>query len=149
MKIYRIAKQNFINDLTGEGARLYGGRWNRKGTAMLYFSEHLSLCVLEMLVHTNQQLINNNYYFIEVEISEKKIKPISESRLPFNWRSNNLISETQDFGSDWLQKSKELAIRIPSAVLPSESNILINPNHIEVSKIKIIKTSELNLDTRL
>lgn len=149
MKIYRIAKQKFINDLTGEGARLYGGRWNKKGSAMLYFSEHLSLCVLEMLVHTDQQLITNNYYFIEVEISEKKIKSISESKLPFNWRSNNLISETQGFGSDWLQKSKELALRIPSAVLPSESNILINPNHIKASEIKIIKTSELNLDARL
>jgi len=149
LKIYRIAKQKFINDLTGEGARLYGGRWNKKGSAMLYFSEHLSLCVLEMLVHTDQQLITNNYYFIEVEISEKMIKSISESKLPFNWRSNNLISETQDFGNNWLQNNKELALRIPSAVLPSESNILINPNHIEVSKIKIIKTSELNLDARL
>ena len=149
MKIYRIAKQKFINDLTGEGARLYGGRWNKKGSAMLYFSEHLSLCVLEMLVHTDQQLITNNYYFIKLEISEKKIKSISESKLPFNWRSNNLISETQDFGNNWLQNNKELALRIPSAVLPSESNILINPNHMEISKIKIIKTSELNLDARL
>jgi len=149
LKIYRIAKQKFINDLTGEGARLYGGRWNKRGSAMLYFSEHLSLCVLEMLVHTDQQLITNNFYFIEVEIPEKKIETISENKLPNNWRSNNLISETQDFGTNWLQKNNDLALRIPSAVLPSESNILINPNHIMASKIKIIKTSALHLDARL
>ncbi len=149
MKIYRIAKQKFVNDLSGEGARLYGGRWNKRGTAILYFSEHVSLCVLEMLVHTNQQLITNNYFFIEVEIPENHIKTIPENKLPTNWRSNNLISETQVFGSNWLQNNEELALRIPSVVLPSESNILINPNHIQVSKIKIIKTSELNLDTRL
>ncbi len=149
MKIYRIAKQKFINDLTGEGARLYGGRWNKRGSAMLYFSEHLSLCVLEMLVHTDQQLITNNYYFIEVDIPKKKIETISKSKLPLNWRSNNLISETQNFGTNWLQKNNDLALRIPSAVLPSESNILINPNHITASKIKIIKTFALNLDARL
>ncbi|MCF6307489.1 MAG: RES family NAD+ phosphorylase [Flavobacteriaceae bacterium] len=149
MKIYRIAKQKFINDLSGEGARLYGGRWNKKGCAMLYFSEHLSLCVLEMLVHTNQQLITNNYFFFEVEIPVKHIKTILENKLPINWRSNNLISETQVFGSNWLQNNKDLALRIPSAVLPSESNILINPNHIQFSKIKVIKVSELNLDARL
>jgi len=149
LKIYRIAKQKFINDLSGEGARLYGGRWNKKGSSMLYFSEHLSLCVLEMLVHTDQQLITNNYYFIEVEIPEENIKRLAPKKTPKNWRSNNLISETQDFGANWLQRNKGLALRVPSAVLPNESNILINPHHKEFSKIKVIKVSELNLDARL
>ena len=59
MKIFRVAQHNFIQDLSGEGARLFGGRWNKKGDAMIYFSEHLSLCVLELLAHMDYQFISN------------------------------------------------------------------------------------------
>lgn len=149
MKIYRISKRNFIEDLSGEGARLYGGRWNRKGHSMLYFSEHLSLSVLEILVHTNQQLITNDYWFLEVDIPEKDIANIELKDLPNNWRTNSLISETQDFGTNWLLKNKELAVLIPSAVLPIENNILINPKHLRFSYLKVGRISELNLDARL
>ena len=149
MKIYRIAKRNFIEDLSGEGARLYGGRWNRKGHSMLYFSEHLSLSVLEILVHTVQQLITNDYWFLEVEISEKDIVNVQLKDLPNNWRTNSLISETQDFGTNWLLKDNELAVRIPSAVLPFENNILINPKHLRFSSLRVAGISELNIDARL
>lgn len=149
MKLYRIAKKIFIEDLSGEGARLYGGRWNKVGIPMLYFSEHMSLCVLEILVHIEQQLVSNDFYFIEVEVPDKYIKSISQKDLPQNWRSNVLLSSTQDFGSEWAFSKKELALKIPSAVLPSEYNILVNPNHPLISKIKILNISELNLDARL
>lgn len=149
MKLYRIAKQKFIDDLSGEGARLYGGRWNKKGTSMLYFSEHLSLCVLEILVHIEQQLISNTFYFIEVEVPDKYIKLISKEELPVNWQSNVLLSSTQDFGSEWVASNKDLALKIPSAVLEFENNILINPNHSLFSKLKITRIERLNLDTRL
>jgi len=149
LKIYRIAKRNFIEDLSGEGARLYGGRWNRKGHSMLYFSEHLSLSVLEILVHTVQQLITNDYWFLEVEIPEKDIANIQLKDLPNNWRTNSFISETQDFGTNWLLQNKELAVRIPSAVLPFENNILVNPKNIRFSSLRVVRISKLNLDARL
>jgi len=149
LRLYRIAKQRFIEDLSGEGARLYGGRWNKKGTSMLYFSEHLSLCVLEILVHIEQQLISNNFYFIEVEVPDNIIKSIPKEELPLNWQSNVLVSSTQDFGSEWIASNKGLALKIPSAVLGYENNVIVNPSHTSFSKLKVIRIEKLNLDARL
>lgn len=149
MKLFRIAKKKFINDLSGEGARLYGGRWNKKGTALLYFSEHLSLSVLEILVHSEIQLINSDFYFLEIEIPDRYIVSLKLNELPFNWQSNSLVSSTQDFGTKWIQANESLALKLPSAVLPFENNVLINPHHKMISKLKICKISKLNLDARL
>jgi RES domain-containing protein len=149
LKIYRIAKKNYIKDLSGEGARLFGGRWNKPGNSMVYFSEYLSLCVLEILVHTEQQLLTNDYHFLEVEIPESEIEIISLRKLFKNWRTNPPVSSTQDYGTNWLASQKNLALKVPSAVLPHEYNILINPNHKHFSKVKIICKSILDIDSRV
>ena len=149
MKIFRIGKEKFIKDLSGEGARLFGGRWNKRGDALLYTSEHLSLCVLEILVHNKQELITQGFHFLEIEIPDAKIVSIKPNNLPVKWRSNPSVSSTQVYGSDWLSSRKSLALKIPSAVLPNEYNILVNPNHVDFNQIKIIKTGVLELDVRL
>lgn len=150
MKLYRIAKKKFINDVSGEGARLYGGRWNKVGDAMLYSSEHLSLCVLEVLVHMDYQYFTDEYYFIEAEISEKDIFFLKDiEKVTTNWRNNPPLSQTQDYGSYWLEKSGQLAIAVPSAVLPFEYNILVNPRHPKFTGIKFSKEKRLSLDARM
>ncbi|MCK5400758.1 MAG: RES family NAD+ phosphorylase [Flavobacteriaceae bacterium] len=150
MKVYRIAKQKFLSDLSGEGARLYGGRWNNAGYNMVYFSENLSLCVLEMLVHLEYKYINNDFGFIEVDIPDEFIKPTLKIKsLDENWRNNPPIGFTQDKGTAWLQSQKSLAMRVPSAVLPKEYNILMNPKHMSSSEIKIIKKGKLDIDSRI
>ncbi len=80
MKIFRLARAKYIDDLTGEGARLYGGRWNKKGTAALYFSEHLSLCVLKMLIRLDYEDLSEGFMFREAEIPSKSIKHLSEPK---------------------------------------------------------------------
>lgn len=136
--------------MSGEGARLYGGRWNRKGSSMLYFSEHLSLCVLELLTRIDYEFLSEDYAFIEVEISEKSIDSISDMKpISKDWRRDPPVSATIDFGSEWLTKSGLLALFVPSAVLPNERNILVNPNHPSVSKLKIINEGPLDLDPRI
>jgi len=150
VKIYRVAKKNFIQDLSGEGARLYGGRWNKKGDAMVYFSEHLSLCVLEVLAHMNYQFFTKDFFYIEAEISEKSITSIIKPKtITENWRMNPPISTTQEYGSNWLSSNLGLALAVPSAVLPTERNILINPTHKLISKLKIITSDSLDLDSRM
>jgi len=150
VKIYRVAQHPFIQDLSGEGARLYGGRWNKKGDAMLYFSEHLSLCVLELLAHMDYQFISSSYSFIEAEIPEKLLLDATNlDEITKEWRNNPPNSRTQDFGSQWIQKQEHLALRVPSAVLPEASNILINPNHDLIGKLKIVRMEPLRLDARL
>ncbi len=150
MRIYRLVKNNFLNDLSGEGARLYGGRWNRKGDALLYFSSNLSLCVLELLTRLDYELITADYSFIEAEVSSNLIIELTKPESLFeNWRANPPISYTQDYGSNWIKEGRSLGMSVSSAVLPSESNILINPSHPSISKLKVVHKSALHLDSRV
>lgn len=134
----------------GEGARLFGGRWNKKGHSMLYFSESLSLCVLEILVHLDYQFLTNDYQYIEAEIPNNYIKPkLKSSDLNGIWRNNPPPFYTQQLGTDWLLANKNLAMQVPSAVLPIQHNILINPRNSNISDLKIIKKGNLDLDKRI
>lgn len=150
MKIYRIAKQIHLKDLSGEGARLFGGRWNKRGYNMLYTSEHLSLSVLELLVHIDYQFISKDFGFIEIELPESLVIPkVKSNILKQDWRHNPPLSFLQDYGTDWLLSQKSLALKVPSAVLPCENNILINPKHKQFSEVKIISKSILDIDSRI
>lgn len=150
MKVYRIAKQQYLEDLSGEGARLYGGRWNKKGMAMLYFSESLSLALLEILVHIDFKFLTSDFGYLEVEIPDECINPIVElNQLQPSWRDNPPKLYTQDFGSEWLKENKSLAMQVPSAILPFSSNILVNPRHAKITEIKIIEKSVLDVDNRV
>jgi RES domain-containing protein len=150
VKIYRVTKKEFVKDLSGEGARLYGGRWNKKGRSMLYFSEHLSLCVLEMLTRIDFEFLTDDYAFIEVEIADKLIVPsVKATSISKNWRADPPTFDTQDFGSKWVASEANFALSVPSAVLPNERNILVNPNHKLISKLKITNIGKLDLGPRL
>jgi len=117
---------------------------------MLYFSEHLSLCVLEMLTRIDFEFLTQDFAFIEAEVSEKEIRNIVNMRsISANWRMDPPGIATQEYGSKWLAKGEELAIALPSAVLPNERNILINPNHKNATKLKILNSGPLKLDSRI
>ncbi|MEZ4792791.1 MAG: RES family NAD+ phosphorylase [Gelidibacter sp.] len=150
MKLYRIAKQIHLNDLSGEGARLFGGRWNKKGYGMLYTSEHLSLSALEMLVHADYKYIGRDFGYIELDLPDDLlIDTLPKALLQQDWRHNPPLVFTQEFGTQWLNSEKSLAIKVPSAVLPSENNLLINPNHPFFKDITIIKKAEVDIDGRV
>jgi len=149
MIIYRIAKLKYLKDLSGEGARLFGGRWNKKGSKMVYFSESLSLCVLEILVHLDYKYLGNDFGYIAIEIPEDSIKTVSVKQLSPNWRVNPPQLYTQDFGTKWLDSNKTLALKVPSAVLPIQNNVLINPDHDLHKTLKIVDKGKLNLDSRM
>lgn len=150
MKAYRIAKKKYLEDLNGEGARLYGGRWNKKGVSMLYFSESLSLSLLEVLVHLDFKFLSSDFRYLEVEIPDASILPrIQLSDLDKNWRNNPPISSTKEFGGDWVASQKSLAIKVPSAILTMQSNIIVNPKHKLISELKILRSGKLDIDSRV
>lgn len=150
MRIYRISKTQYINDLSGEGARRYGGRWNKKGDAMLYFSQNLSLSLLEIIVHVEYAELPMDYSFVEAEIPDSCIKTIqSIDFIQPKWSTEGAVNELQMLGSNWLKKKECLAMKVPSAILPQENNILINPAHQDFDKLKIIGIHKLNIDPRL
>lgn len=150
MRLFRIAKKKYVKDFSGEGARLYGGRWNKRGTNMLYFSTSLSLSVLEILVHFNQEYAPQDLYYIEVEIPDKFINlKANLGSIKLHLRDNPPHYSTKHFGSSWAEKKEDLALAVPSAILPIENNIIVNPLHPSISKFKIINNFKLDLDTRL
>lgn len=145
MLLYRIAKKKFIEDLSGYGARLYGGRWNEKGYSALYTSSSLSLCMCETLVHCDKSVIPQNMYFAEMEIPDELI-PNDFLILPEN------ISTT-DIGTNWLRDKSSVAIKVHSVILPPEYskdfNIILNPEHPDFKKLEIKSVVSCPFDLRL
>ena len=150
MNIYRITKTQYVNDLSGEGARLFGGRWNKPGDGMIYFSQNLSLCLLEIIVHVDYAALPLDYSFLEVEIPDSSIKNIqSIDFIEPKWSTEAAVNKLQMLGSSWLKKKESLAMRVPSAVMHHENNILVNPSHKDFGKLKIIKIGKMDFDPRL
>ncbi|XOL41476.1 hypothetical protein KCTC32420_01861 [Aequorivita nionensis] len=136
--------------MSGEGARLFGGRWNKVGDVMLYFSQNLSLSLLEIIVHVEYAKLPLDYSFLEVEIPDSSIKNIqSIDFIEPKWSTEAAVNQLQMLGSNWLKRKESLAMRVPSAVMHQENNILINPLHKDIAKLKIIKIDKMDFDPRL
>jgi len=149
MILYRIAKCNFITDLTGTGARLYGGRWNSEGKSMVYLAASRALAVLEVLVHLPPLLLPDNYCVAEIEVPEKSVHTLDPSLLPDNWKDVAPPAALKQIGNDFIREAKYLVMRVPSTVVPDEFNYLINPWHPDIKKVKILRTSPFSFDERL
>jgi RES domain-containing protein len=149
MIVYRIGRTKYANDLTGEGARLNGGRWNHKLTPCLYTSESRSLAVLEYTVNVNVDDIPRALSVTTLDIPDKHILQLSIADLPGNWRAAPAPASTKDFGTELLKKSKYSVIRIPSAVIADEFNYLLNPLHRESHQFTVLDTCDFIYDVRI
>lgn len=148
---YRIVAQNRAHDpISGEGARKYGGRWNSPGHAMTYLGGSRALAALELLVHLPSPLSRaKEYCIIEVKIPIKLISNYPLKILPKGWREAPASTITTDIGDDWLEVCGQLALRVPSVLIPEETNILLNPNHPNFSKVICGEAREFRFDKRL
>ncbi len=147
--IWRIIKRCFSETaFSGEGARLFGGRWNQKGESVVYTSENRSLALLEMLVQ--DQPLHADYVLISAKLPESfSILTLPIKELPSTWRDMNARETLQKIGSYWIKEGKTCVLEIPSVVVPAESNFLLNPAHPDFSKIKISTPENLQIDPRL
>jgi RES domain-containing protein len=151
MKVFRIVQDKYrTNDLSGTGAFRSGGRWNSKGTYMLYTSENSSLAYLESLVHFDKILIPPHLFITELEITDDSlIYTLPGSDYPKNWRKISLI-ENQQQGDRWMSEKKYLGIRVRSAINLLEYNILLNPLFPKYyDMLRIISVREVPVDERL
>jgi RES domain-containing protein len=134
---------------TGEGARLYGGRWNSPGTPMVYAAQSQSLAILEMLVHLDSPELLKKYVLFGVEIDADLITALDWSLLPKDWQANPVPANVQAVGDAWIASRSSLALSVPSALVPGECNFLLNPLHPKFSKLKIRKPVPFQFDPRL
>lgn len=150
MQVYRIAKKAFIEDLSGTGSRLYGGRWNFKGISAVYTSESRALAAVEMLVHVPLSIFPKDLSIATIEIPEKYIsKDLKLSELPKNWKEYPAPLELAEIGTRLLSSGNYVAIKVPSAVVLGEYNIIINPASLHFTKVKIKQVDEFFFDKRL
>ena len=149
MHVYRIGRTKYARDLSGEGARLYGGRWNHKLTPCIYTSESRALAILEYTVNVNVEDIPRRLSLSTFELPDKSIHQLATSILPGDWMNSPPPGSAKDFGTAFLQKKSHLVIKVPSVVLPAEYNFLINPMHKHIGKVILVSVDDFVYDIRI
>lgn len=147
---WRIVKSRFAKrPFDGEGARLYGGRWNSVGVRMVYTAGSVSLAVLEMLVHLESSDVLPSYSLCAVHFDESVVTRLDRSRLSGNWRESPAPPELLMIGDAWIAARSSAVLEVPSAVVESESNYLINPEHPDFVSLVIDPPRPFTFDPRL
>ncbi|HYM61824.1 MAG TPA: RES family NAD+ phosphorylase [Thermoanaerobaculia bacterium] len=147
---YRIVKARYAaTAFDGEGARVSGGRWSSRGTAMVYTSESAALAALEMLVHFQRGAVLPAYVVIPCSFDQSLVSNLNPSILPRNWRSYPAPRKQQLIGDDWVKRGSSAVLRVPSVIIASESNYLLNPRHADFASIRIGSRQRFKLDLRL
>ncbi len=149
MIVFRLARVAFKNDISGRGAELAGGRWNSKGIPLLYTAESRALSALEVAVHVQLNVVPEDYLMISIELPNLPAHELPVKGLPPLWKSFPGIPETQTIGDRFCRESKYLALRVPSAIVEGDYNILINPLHTDFRRVKIISAIPFAFDQRL
>jgi RES domain-containing protein len=150
VKAWRIALRRYADAaFSGQGAARYPGRWNSLGVPVVYLATTMAVGILEILVHVPDRRYLSAYVAIAVEIPDALIEPLEH--LPNDWRRlpEPYPESTQRLGTAWVQSLRSLALQVPSAIVPSEFNLVLNPKHPDMPKLTFGQPEPLNLDPRL
>ncbi len=150
MIVYRLAVEKYADDLSGIGAELVGGRWNYKGTRVLYTSDSRALCTAEIAVHTPIGMVPSNYYLISIEVpDDAEFNEVELNELPSSWKNFPHSNVTQDVGEQFVLEGKYLFLKVPSAVVQGDFNFILNPKHPRFSDVKVVSKEKFSFDKRL
>jgi RES domain-containing protein len=149
MIVYRVGKTKFSKDLSGEGARLHGGRWNHILTPCIYTSESRALAVLEYTVNVSIDDIPRTLSITTFEISETGILELTIAELPGNWTESPAPASTKDLGTNHLALMTSPILKIPSAIIKQEFNFILNPKHNDAKAFKILDIEDFVYDVRV
>ncbi len=150
MRLYRFCRKRQANDLSGTGAKLVGGRWNSPGVAILYTSENRALALAEYWVHVHPSNLPTDVCLVEIEVPDTaRIMSIPLSSLPENWRVGPSQISLRQAGDQWVLNKQSLILKVPSVVMPPESNYILNPAHQDMTRIAIISITDYVWDWRI
>lgn len=150
IRAWRLVKSRYAaNAFDGEGARLYGGRWNSPGTRVAYASESVALGILEVLVHLKSPAILTSYSLASVSFPSELVEELDLDALPPDWRRSPPPPETQALGDQWARTSRTVILRVPSAISTTEFNFLLNVSHPQFAKVVIEAPRAFEFDSRL
>ena len=147
---WRIVKRKFARfAFSGDGARRFGGRWNSVGVPLVYTAQSQSLAALEILVNVESAELLEHYVAIEVVINPLLMTSIEMSTLPRNWRTDPPPARIRAIGDRWVAQGGFAVLQVPSSVIPSESNFLLNPRHPDFQKLQLGRPTAFRFDLRL
>lgn len=147
---WRIVKRKLAREaFSGEGARLYGGRWNSPGVLVVYTAQSQSLAALEMLVHLENPDVLAEYVVIEARFADSLITRVPRANLPDDWRANPPPASARAVGDAWIAAEPSPVLELPSAIIPAEKNFLLNPQHRDFAQIEIGEPQAFEFDLRL
>ena len=134
---------------SGEGARLFGGRWNSAGFRMVYTSETLSLAALETLAHADRKRFERDYVSFKLHIPEHLTLELRGENLPEDWRARPSSEGARRTGDAWLTAQASVALSVPSVIVPAERNLLLNPTHPQFAELTFEDARPFRFDVRL
>lgn len=150
-RVYRILRKPYSKKpLDGEGVYRFGGRWSSQGTRLAYTSEHLSLAMLEYLVHVDPDDPPSDLVVVAADIpADVSRTPVSLKKLPVHWRQSPAPPELAAIGDEHVRRARTAILVVPSALSPAESNWLINPRHADFSRIRVRAPEPFQYDSRV
>lgn len=150
MKVYRLSRRKYAEELSGKGAAMVGGRWNSRGTELIYTAQSRALAMAEVAVHLTLATLPDDFVMVEIDIPDTiSVSDMEPEKLPKHWNSFPYNLRTQSIGDEFVKSEKSCLLKIPSAVVPGDHNFLINPKHIDFSKISISAVENFPFDERL
>jgi RES domain-containing protein len=134
---------------TGEGPWRYGGRWNSRGTRVVYVSEHQSTAALEVFANRMPFVLDEQYKAFHLEWPDNLTERFPVEKLPANWRVFPSPVEIKEIGDRWVQERRSAVLALPSVISPADTNFLLNPEHRDFKRIRIAPPIDFEFDSRL
>lgn len=149
MLLWRLTRAPF-RALDGEGARIAGGRWNSEGRPVVYASGTLALAALEYLVHVDPADVPDDLLAMGIEVPDRAPSmSVRPEDLPQDWNRTPDHEACHAIGDAWADAGKTLLLRVPSAIVPEEDNVLVNPRHAGASTLRVARERAFRFDPRL
>ena len=150
IRAWRLVKSRYASvAFDGEGARLYGGRWNSRGTLVAYASDSVALAALEVIVHLQSTGVLASYSLASLQFPDESVEDVDASALPKIWRTYPAPPELQAIGDQWVKDVRTAVLRVPNAIIPSAHNYLLNPAHPEFANATVDQPQAFDFDPRL
>src|SRR5690606_34952693 len=146
MLVYRIAHKKYADSLFASGLE---GRWNSEGKKVLYTAESISLAYPETMNYRKGMGYNDDFRIMIIKLPQTDFSMVSSAELPSDWRDFRNYHECQKIGDRWFDDTKNLGLKVPSAVVPENYNVIINTLHQDYKKVELIEVLPFHPDERL